>query len=559
MSQKIPSREVSTPRKIFGSADLENSLKEIKNKKFMDFVNVKDYGAKGDGVTDDTQAIQAALDNGNIFFPAGIYMVNGNDPDGISSQGRQGVRVPSNRVITWLDGAEVHVIPNAEDGYNAFLVHEENNILFTSPNIKGERDDHTGTTGEWGMGIEISSSTNVKIESPFIRNCWGDGIYIGQVNAPCENITINNGIFDNNRRQGLSVISVNGLHCENSIFKNTNGTGPGAGVDIEPNANSAILDNIAFIDCKFMDNEGSGFLIYTPSFSDIENKRIKVDLIGCTSKGNANGYNFSGWFNVGEGNIRMTSCHSTENLSAGVKIRRWHHEAPKIEIDLTSVNDNEYVYPSKFGSPVSMYRDAGEEPIGSNTGGVEIKNLKTIFTKTTNDTGYDLSIRDDSTNTAHINISAMDYIRRDKTTNNFLAGIILSSDDNLALLSNNILTEKYNDHKPRQNGFWFWQDKNILAGTDLVLDTEIPIDDQSAKTVFFSARRGNRGRGIVEIHSVAKSFDDYANLDMLISNFTDPDVASGITMEISTDNKLTINLADVPADLTFATVTVISA
>ncbi len=38
--------------------------------------SVKDFGAKGDGVTDDTNAIQAALDaGGDVYFPAGRYKV----------------------------------------------------------------------------------------------------------------------------------------------------------------------------------------------------------------------------------------------------------------------------------------------------------------------------------------------------------------------------------------------------------------------------------------------------------------------------------------------------
>ena len=47
--------------------------------RFSDFINVKDYGAKGDGETDDTAAIQAAIANaalGCLLFPKGVYCIS---------------------------------------------------------------------------------------------------------------------------------------------------------------------------------------------------------------------------------------------------------------------------------------------------------------------------------------------------------------------------------------------------------------------------------------------------------------------------------------------------
>jgi polygalacturonase len=43
-------------------------------------VNVRDFGAKGDGVTDDTQALQVAIDHaarfgGIVVFPPGTYVI----------------------------------------------------------------------------------------------------------------------------------------------------------------------------------------------------------------------------------------------------------------------------------------------------------------------------------------------------------------------------------------------------------------------------------------------------------------------------------------------------
>jgi hypothetical protein len=47
--------------------------------KLRDVVSVKDFGAVGDGVTDDTAAINAALaTNKSVYFPAGTYMTTGN-------------------------------------------------------------------------------------------------------------------------------------------------------------------------------------------------------------------------------------------------------------------------------------------------------------------------------------------------------------------------------------------------------------------------------------------------------------------------------------------------
>ena len=50
-------------------------------KKYRDMLNVRDFGAKGDGSTDDTAAIQAAIDYAvaagrrSVYFPAGTYIV----------------------------------------------------------------------------------------------------------------------------------------------------------------------------------------------------------------------------------------------------------------------------------------------------------------------------------------------------------------------------------------------------------------------------------------------------------------------------------------------------
>ena len=56
--------------------------KALKNKvKLNDVVSVKDFGAVGDGVTDDTAAIQSAVNDAagkSLYVPSGTYRLDSN-------------------------------------------------------------------------------------------------------------------------------------------------------------------------------------------------------------------------------------------------------------------------------------------------------------------------------------------------------------------------------------------------------------------------------------------------------------------------------------------------
>lgn len=56
----------------------ENAITQIDNsfESLWNYVTPQMYGAVADGVTDDTVAVQAALDSGkNVYFPEGRYKV----------------------------------------------------------------------------------------------------------------------------------------------------------------------------------------------------------------------------------------------------------------------------------------------------------------------------------------------------------------------------------------------------------------------------------------------------------------------------------------------------
>ena len=145
------------------------------------FVSVRDFGAVGDGTTDDAQAIQSALDScrytgGIIYFPAGEYLV----ASAILFYSNQTLLFESGAVL--LQGAEVDNILRSYcqssyteyNGVHDVLIYggtfdgvdyETNNTLVGiahCKNITFERCTFKNAYGEW-HDLEINSSYNCKI------------------------------------------------------------------------------------------------------------------------------------------------------------------------------------------------------------------------------------------------------------------------------------------------------------------------------------------------------------------------------------------------------------
>ncbi|MDO4699198.1 MAG: right-handed parallel beta-helix repeat-containing protein [Moraxella sp.] len=233
-----------------------------------DFIaNIKDaaYGAKGDGQTDDTAAIQKAINavaakgGGIVEIPAGNYLV-----DAIKS-----VHLKSNVIVRMADDAVLKAIPNDADSYAVFTLREVDNAHLLGGTLVGERDAHLGNKGEWGMGVLIRSSSNVVVENVTARDFWGDGFYVGinsGADPQSQNIVFYNIVADNNRRQGLSITDAKGVKVLDSVFKNTNGHMPVSGIDIEPNPSRSTTD-IEIRGNRFENNSGFGIVVSGSQFN----------------------------------------------------------------------------------------------------------------------------------------------------------------------------------------------------------------------------------------------------------------------------------------------------
>jgi polygalacturonase len=218
-------------------------------------VNVKDKGAKGDGRTDDTAAIQAAIDqvarNGaTVLVPDGTYMVN--------AVGENRLTLKSDMTLKLSSDAKLKAIPNNSESYSVLYISGVSNVTVIGGTLEGEREEHSGNSGDWGMGIRIDrGAAHITISKVASKKMWGDGFYVqGATDVKFCSVTA-----DNNRRQGLSIIEADGLVVKNSTFKNTHGTRPSDGIDLEPDTAAQRITNVRIQDSQFLDNAGAGIQI----------------------------------------------------------------------------------------------------------------------------------------------------------------------------------------------------------------------------------------------------------------------------------------------------------
>ena len=135
---------------------------------------------------------------------------------------------------------------------------------------------------EWRMALSLRGCSNVNVYGVTLRDSGGDGIYIGDgKQGYCKNIHIKDVNCDNNYRQGISIISVDGLLVEDSVFQNTWGTPPSSGVDIEPDAPDQKVKDILFRNCRFVDNYGDGIEVFL-SHQDKTSDDISILFDNCS-------------------------------------------------------------------------------------------------------------------------------------------------------------------------------------------------------------------------------------------------------------------------------------
>jgi len=270
------------------------------------YINVRNFGAMGNGVTDDTAAFQAAINalpasGGVIVVPSGTYMIDAT----------KSINMRSNtRLSLWAD-ATLQAIPNNASFAAVVKAWNVSNVEILGGHIEGERSHHLGTNG-MGYGISIQEASQVYVHDITLSDNWGDGILVGTTSGwrtftPSSNVTLTRVTASNNRRQGLSITAANHVYVVYSSFNGSNGTAPQAGIDIEPQTLGP-ASQIRIESSGMSNNLGNGV--------EIHDNVTDVVVTGSTAVSN-HGF---GIFMLGTNNVTVTHDTLSLNYLFGVDV-----------------------------------------------------------------------------------------------------------------------------------------------------------------------------------------------------------------------------------------------
>ena len=362
---------------MLGAEQPQNFLTGFGKAEAATVVDVRTFGAKGNGATNDTAAIQKAINSlpstgGTVVIPPGTYGI-----DAVTT-----LKLRSNVTLQMSPTTILGVIPNAAAHYEVLHIGGVSNVNVNGGVLWGDRLTHKATSGEHGFGVAILGASNVTVTGTASNNMWGDGFYVGNgptfgssLKTRSTNVKLIDVTADNNRRQGISVTSGKDISIVRAKLTNTNGAAPSAGIDVEPNGKTDILQNISIVDTYTANNQGAGISLSLGAILGTTTP-ISITVTNHTDNGSKQGMNISGGSGIIPGTVRVdnpTWMNSKTNALAvvGTDYRGFSTTVNNAKV----VNANT----SAKGAAISVYNYNSAVQLGN----VAINNANISDTRTT--------------------------------------------------------------------------------------------------------------------------------------------------------------------------------
>lgn len=200
-------------------------------------INVRDYGAVGDGVADDTAAIQAAFaaltNNSVLCFPAGNYVVNATNAN-VTATGD----TKNNTVILLSNKTNIRITGNGRVTFKS-SASTTRNFLITAKDCDGVAIDNLNIFGELdlkenvpnsevgvGYGIYFYNSTNCSLTNSYLYGLiipfevTGQGLSPATTSSVSSRVIIANNHFENFEQNSTFGAGASELIINSNTFRN---------------------------------------------------------------------------------------------------------------------------------------------------------------------------------------------------------------------------------------------------------------------------------------------------------------------------------------------------
>lgn len=266
--------------------------------KLRDTISIKDFGAVGDGIADDTTAINLAiasvssLNAATIFFPAGVYKITGS------------INITRGQITLKGDGSGATVLRVAADATNAIKVQNPvapgtlSNIAITDIQL----DVAGGVSTTSGSGIYLENVISATISNVILGGHCSSIEVKGCFNVLIDNAVVSYGFPSAGGRVGIYVTKASapyGNTVSANIFINgVTATGGGNAADsVAPGAAYGL-----YVDCV------DGLWVDNSYFGYFDQASVYCNLIGAMMSGLKfsnvwldNGRNYGLWMNGSSG------------------------------------------------------------------------------------------------------------------------------------------------------------------------------------------------------------------------------------------------------------------
>lgn len=290
--------------------------------------NVQNFGAKGDGITDDTAAIQAAIDaaaaagGGEVYVPAGTYIVSGGEePSDGCLMLKSNVHLYGDGMgettVKVADGSDTKITGVIRSAYGE----ETHDFGISQLTIDGNRDHTTGKIDGWFNGYipgEEGYDSNVTIDSVEIKDCSGYGF---DPHEQTVNMVIKNSVSHGNGLDGFVADFLSDSTFENNVAYDNDRHGFNV---VTSTHDFTLTNNVAY------DNGGNGIVVQRGSENIPSPSNITI------TGGEVYGNGAEGVLIKLSSEVTVTGVDIHDNASAGVRVYGSNH----VEILDNTLNNN---------------------------------------------------------------------------------------------------------------------------------------------------------------------------------------------------------------------------